>query len=226
LENNPTETATAADTHTDDAPCNSRFARLKRTIRRWEFWVGILTVALTFGLAFAVVFYWQDFQAQASFSYLGLFLVCVVGGATVIIPVPSLAVQFTMGAVLNPAIVGAVAGLGSGVGGTLVFLFGRGGRKLFSNVDFSYLDSDKAIVRWTGRIMNWARNRGSTAVFLMSAIFNPVFFPMAMAMGTSRFKMWRFFVMCWAGNTVKSLLVAYLGYYGLGSILKAIGISI
>jgi uncharacterized membrane protein YdjX (TVP38/TMEM64 family) len=112
------------------------------------------------------------------------------------------------------------------VGGTLIFLFGRGGRKLFSNVDFSYLDSDRVLVRWTGRIMNWTRDRGSMAVFLMSAIFNPVFFPMAMAMGTSRFKLWKFFIMCCTGNIIKSLFIAYLGYYGLGSILKAIGINI
>jgi membrane protein YqaA with SNARE-associated domain len=226
LENNLTENIAGSNSNTDEKPCRPKFARLKRVIRRWEFWVGIASIILTLCLAFSVVFYWEQFQAQSSLSYVGLFLVCVTGGATVIIPVPSLAVQFAMGAVLSPVIVGVISGLGSGVGGTLVFLFGRGGHKLFSNVDFSYLDSDKAVVRWTGRIMNWARNRGSMAVFLMSAIFNPVFFPMAIAMGTSRFKIWKFLIMCCAGNIVKSLFVAYMGYYGLGSILKAIGISI
>jgi membrane protein DedA with SNARE-associated domain len=131
-----------------------------------------------------------------------------------------------MGAVLNPLIVGILSGIGSGVGGTLIFLFGRGGRKLFSNVNFSYLDSDRVVVRWTGRIMHWARNRGSMAVFLMSAIFNPVFFPMAMAIGTSRYKLWKFFFMCCAGNIVKSLFVAYMGYYGLGWVLRMIGLNV
>ncbi|MDD3994488.1 MAG: VTT domain-containing protein [Dehalococcoidales bacterium] len=209
-----------------EKPCHPRFARLKSTLRRWEFWVGILSIILTLFLAVSVVAFWEQFQARPNLGYTGLFFVCLMGGATVIIPVPSIAVQFAMGAVLNPLVVGIISGIGSAVGGTLIFLFGRGGRRLFSNVDFSYLDSDKAVVRWTGRIMHWARNRGSMAVFLMSAIFNPVFFPMAMAIGTSKYKLWKFFVMCSAGNIVKSLFVAYLGYFGLGSILKAIGIDI
>ena len=216
----------ADNNNNDEKPLTPKFAGLKRTLKRWEFWVGILSVALTLWFAFAVIIYWENFQAQARLSYLSLFFVCVAGGATVVVPVPSLAVQFAMGAILNPVIVGAVAGLGSGIGGTLIFIFGRGGHKLFSNVDFSYLDSDKAVVRWTGRIMHWARNRGSTAVFLMSAIFNPVFFPMALAMGTSRYKTWKFFIMCCAGNIIKSLFIAYMGFYGLGSVLKAIGIDV
>jgi uncharacterized membrane protein YdjX (TVP38/TMEM64 family) len=60
----------------------------------------------------------------------------------------------------------------------------------------------------------------------MSALLNPFFFPMAFAIGASRFKLWKFFIMCWAGNTVKSMMIAYLGYYGLGAILRAIGIDV
>jgi membrane protein DedA with SNARE-associated domain len=64
------------------------------------------------------------------------------------------------------------------------------------------------------------------AVFLMSVMLNPIFFPLALAIGASRYQLWKFFTMCWAGNTVKSITIAYLGYFGLGSILRAIGIDI
>lgn len=205
--------------------CNS-IDKLKGTLKRWEFWVGILMTALTFGLAIMVVLYWENFQKFAGFSYTGLFFISIIGGATVIIPVPSLVVQFTLGAVLNPAIVGVVAGLGTGIGGTLIFLFGRGGRRIFSNTSFSGSGSNRTIVRWTARIMTWARHRGSLAVFIMSALLNPIFFPMAVAIGTSRFKLWKFFLMCWAGNTVKSLAIAYLGYFGLGALLRWLGADV
>jgi membrane protein DedA with SNARE-associated domain len=204
----------------------SSIDRLKNTLKRWEFWAGLSIVSLTFVLAIMVILYWENFQEFAGVSYMGLFFISIVGGATVIIPVPSLVVQFTMGAVLHPALVGAVAGLGTGIGGTLVFLFGRGGHRIFGNTGFSGASSNRFIVRWTARVMTWARHRGSLAVFFMSAVLNPVFFPMAVAIGTSRFKLWKFFVMCWAGNTVKSMIIAYLGYFGLGSILRAIGINI
>jgi len=211
------------DTNTDII---SGTGKLKNTLKRWEFWVGILSIALTFGLAIAVVFYWQAFQEQASYSYLGLFFISTIGGATVIIPVPSLVVQFSMGAVLNPAIVGAVAGLGSGIGGTLVYLFGRGGRSMFSGFNLASPMSDRAILRWTARVMRWAQHRGSLVVFLMSAMLNPIFFPMAFAMGASRFRLWKFFIMCWAGNTVKSMIIAYLGYFGLAALLRWLGADI
>ncbi len=226
MDNNLTGNIAGDERDHCEEPCEPKSTGLRHTLRRWEFWAGLPSVILTVWLAFSVVLYWEQFQAQANLSYMGLFFICVIGGATVIIPVPSLAVQFAMGAILNPVIVGIVAGIGSGVGGTLIFLLGRSGSRLFSGGGVSYIDSEKILVRWIGRIMNWTRNRGSMAVFLMSAIFNPVFFPMAMAMGTSRFKLWKFFVMCCAGNIIKSLVVAYLGYYGLGSILKAVGISV
>jgi membrane protein DedA with SNARE-associated domain len=200
--------------------------KLKFILKRWDFWAGILAICLTFGLAMAVVFYWESFQAQSSYGYLGLFIVCALGGATIIIPVPSLVVQFAMGAVLNPALVGAVAGLGSAIGGTVVYLLGRGGRRVFRQGEILFPKSDNIIMNLLSRITSWAEKRGSLAIFIMSAIFNPFFFPMAFAIGASRFKLWKFFTMCWAGNTVKSLFVAYLGYFGLGSILRMFGIDI
>ena len=211
------------NTNTDTITSTSKF---RNTLKRWEFWVGLLTIALTFGLAAVVILYWETTRELASYSYLGLFFVSTIGGATVIIPVPSLVVQFTMGAVLNPAIVGAVAGLGSGVGGTLVYLFGRGGRRIFLNIGFSSPSSERLVVRWTARVMEWAKRRGSLVVFLMSAVFNPLFFPIAFAMGASRFRLWKFFIMCWAGNTVKSMIVAYLGYFGLASLLRWMGAGV
>ena len=204
----------------------TRLGKVKRILKRWYFWVGILTVSLTFGLAIAVVFYWQSFQEQSSYSYVGLFFVSVLGGATVLIPVPSLVVQFTMGAVLNPALVGAIAGLGSAVGGTLIYLFGRGGRRIFHKDDLYSPKSNNIIVRWASRIMSWAQHKGSMVIFLMSATLNPFFFPMAFAIGASRFKLWKFSLMCWAGNTVKSMAIAYLGYFGLGALLRWLGINI
>ena len=92
--------------------------------------------------------------------------------------------------------------------------------------DFSSPKSDNIIVRWTSRIMGWAQHRGSLVIFLMSAVLNPFFFPMAFAIGASRFRLWKFFIMCWAGNTVKSMMIAYLGYFGLGALLKWAGIDI
>jgi len=62
------------------------------------------------------------------------------------------------------------------------------------------------------------------AVFVLSAVPNPVFAPVAVSMGTMRFSMVKFFVACWGGSTAKTMVLAYLGYLGLGSALRLLGV--
>jgi len=69
-------------------------------------------------------------------------------------------------------------------------------------------------------MMLLARRRGALVVFLMSAAVNPFFAPMAFTLGTMRFRLWKFFLMCWAGQTVKCIGIAYAGYLGLGTVLR------
>jgi hypothetical protein len=57
----------------------------------------------------------------------------------------------------------------------------------------------------------------------MSAMLNPAFAPMAITMGALRFRLAKFFFWCSAGNIVKSLFIAYCGYFGLGTLLRWIG---
>jgi membrane protein DedA with SNARE-associated domain len=133
-----------------------------------------------------------------------------------VLPIPYVAVVFTMGGVLNPALVGAASGLGVSVGAITIYLAGYGGHSLFRN----YNDAIYS------RMVEWIQRRGSIVVFIMSAVFNPLFIPMAITLGMLRFRLWKFFVLCWAGNTVKSLAIAYAGYLGLGALLRWLGVNI
>ena len=72
-------------------------------------------------------------------------------------------------------------------------------------------------------MMDFAHQRGTLAVFVLSAVPNPFFAPVAVSLGTMRFRSWKFFAACWAGSTVKAMTLAYLGYLGLGSLLRWLG---
>ena len=74
--------------------------------------------------------------------------------------------------------------------------------------------------KFGGKFTQWAHKRGSIVVFAMSAMLNPVFAPMAIAMGALRYKAIKFFIMCTAGNLLKALLISYLGYLGIGFIQR------
>jgi len=51
--------------------------------------------------------------------------------------------------------------------------------------------------RWTSRILDWAQRRGLRAVFITPIVLIPgLFTPIAIAMGTLRFRLWKFFLAC------------------------------
>ena len=78
----------------------------------------------------AVIYYWDYISQFQNYGYLSAFFFGFIAGSSIPVPLPYLVVTFTLGGVLDPILVGATSGLGAGLGGTLVFLFGRGGRKL------------------------------------------------------------------------------------------------
>jgi len=177
------------------------------------FWVGGIALAVTIGLCLFVVYYWDEVQSLSSYGYLGVLVINIVAGGTMIVPVPGLLVVFTMGSVLHPALVGLAAGLGEAAGAMIIYLTGWSGRGIVQGSRNPYV----------ARVVAWVERRGTLAVFTMSAVFNPFFYPVTIAIGALRYQLWKFFLATWAGKTIKGLAVAYLGYLGLGSILRALG---
>jgi len=177
-------------------------------------------VAVTIASCVAVIYYWDYISPLQNYGYLGAFFFGFLAGSSLPLPLPYLVVTFTLGGVLNPALVGVASGLGAGIGGTLVFLFGRGGSKLLPKFGLLSLNPDQPPSPKVARLLNWAERRGSIVVFIMSAMLNPAFAPMAITMGALRFRLAKFFLWCSAGNIVKSLFIAFCGYFGLGTLLR------
>lgn len=183
-------------------------------------------MALTIALCFALIYYWDYISPLQNYGYLGAFFFGFIAGSSLPLPLPYLVVTFTLGGVLNPALVGIASGLGAGIGGTLVYLFGRGGRRFFPKLGPFHPDAEQTPSPRMARFLKWAHLRGSIVVFVMSAMLNPVFAPMAITMGAIRFRLAKFFLWCSAGNIVKSLFIAYCGYFGLGALLRWLGVDI
>ena len=122
---------------------------------------------------------------------------------------------FTLGGVLNPVIVGIVAGVGEAIGAVGAYFTGYGGKGLLRDCNNSLYT----------RFTSMLQRHGSKAVFIMASVLNPIYYPFAVFMGMLRFGLARFFFLTWAGRTVKNVILAYLGYFGLRSILQWLGLS-
>jgi membrane protein YqaA with SNARE-associated domain len=202
--------------------------KLKQALKRWEYHVGVWGIILTVALAIGVVFYWQEIRDVAHYGYLGAFVISVLGGATVVGPVPMTPVIFALGTVmkpsfapyLGPVFVGAAAGLGETVGGMSIYMTGYGGGAAISKIKH---DRVQAVY---DRMLKWVERRGSLTLFVLSAIINPLFYPAALAAGALRFGLRKYFFICWGGKTIKGMTVAMVGYWGLGGLLRALGVPI
>ena len=63
--------------------------------------IGIAGAVATIVMAFAVVYFGEYVRALEGYGYAGAFLISILGGATIIIPVPMLAVVFALGGVMK-----------------------------------------------------------------------------------------------------------------------------
>ncbi len=181
--------------------------------------VGIAGVVITLLMAVAVVLFWENVQKLEGYGYLGVFTISILGGATIIVPVPMLAIVFALGGVLTPYWVGVAAGLGETLGALIIYMTGHGaGTALFN--------SNGKLQTAYVRMMGLMERRGSLTLFLLSAILNPFFYPAALAAGALRFGIRKYFIICWAGKTIKGLTVAYAGYWGLRGLLRMLGMPV
>jgi membrane protein YqaA with SNARE-associated domain len=187
---------------------------------RWEYYLAALGIILTIAMAVAVVYFWAEVRSLEQYGYLGAFVISVLGGATVIIPVPMLAVQFALGGVLKPYYVALAAGAGETLGAIAIYMTGYGGGTAFFNSEHVRI---QAIYQ---RLMSWVKRRGSLTLFILSSLINPFFYPAALAAGALRLGIWRYTIICFVGKTIKGMTIAYLGYWGIGSLLRWLGVPL
>ncbi len=180
-----------------------------------QYVIGGLAIALTVALCVVAVLYWEYIKNVSHYGYLGVFVISIFAGATVLVPIPGILVVFTMGSILHPAVVGVISGLGEAVGSIGIYLSGYSGQRAIQCLDSRGLFA---------KFSDWIRRRGSVAVFLMSAILNPLFYPFTAIAGMLRFGLVRFFFLCWGGKSVKNMMIAYAGFFGLRSLLRWVGI--
>lgn len=177
------------------------------------------------GLSVFLVYNWKYVVRLEHHGYAGLFLISLLAGSPVPVPTPSTVLTFTLGSLLNPLFVGLAAGLGNTIGNASIYYTGRAGLKFFA--DFN--KPGGRISRFLGgrsisKILN-SRSPGELAIVFSLYLYPiPVATPMILAMGAARYSFSTFLIVCCVGKIVQGLLFAYLGHFGLGSLLHFFGV--
>ncbi|HTY82121.1 MAG TPA: VTT domain-containing protein [Dehalococcoidales bacterium] len=191
---------------------------------KWAYVLGILGIVLTILMAAAIIIFKDWVQELRQYGYVGAFFISILGGATIIIPVPMLAVVFALGGAMKGpwevALVGLSAALGEYVGALTIYMTGHGAGRALST------SKHGRVQKAYERMLALMEKRGPIVLFAVASVVNPFFYPAALAAGALRFGLKKYTVIVLAGKLIKCMTIVYAGYYGLKGLLHAIGIEV
>ncbi len=215
------------DKQTSDAKeiCETAsYAEEKQPVKksaRMAYTLGIIGVILTLLMAAAIILFDEKVKEMQQYGYVGAFLISILGGATIVIPVPMLAIVFALGGVMPyPWLVAISAALGELVGALTIYMTGHGAGRAISS------SKHGKIQKAYERMLDLMERRGAITLFAVTSIVNPFFYPAAFACGALHFGLKKYIAIVLVGKIIKCMTVVYAGYWGLKGIFRAIGIEL
>jgi membrane protein DedA with SNARE-associated domain len=191
---------------------------------KWAYFLGIFGIVATILMVVAVIYYKDELNSLQHWGYLGAFIISILGGATIVIPVPMLAVVFALGGAMDHswqvALVGLSAALGELVGALTIYMTGHGaGRAIIES-------RHGKIQRAYEKLLGLMERKGPIVLFIVASVVNPFFYPAALAAGALRFGLMKYSIIVLAGKIIKCMTIVFAGYWGLKGIFRAVGIDI
>jgi membrane protein DedA with SNARE-associated domain len=156
------------------------------------------TLLLVVGLFLIPSEWLVEFQ---EYGYIGVFVLTLLSSAAIVIPSPAIGVAAWAGAVLNPWLVGLIAGVAAGIGEITGYFAGLGGSGLAARSKHYH------------RVKSWVERWGVLTIFVLGFIPGPLLDLAGIAAGTMRMRFWPFLLSCTAGKVLRMILVAWLGRY-------------
>lgn len=157
------------------------------------------------GLLFAVtisilIFVFRNkLMVLQGYGLFGLFILNIIGSATLFLPTPLFLTAFVAGAIFNPILVAVVASLGSAIGELTGYLAGYGAEDI--------LEKDLNIQR----MRKWMDRYGLWVIFILAMVPNPLFDLAGIVAGATEIPVPKYLAVVWAGKLIKFGVIAYLG---------------
>lgn len=162
--------------------------------------LGIIILSLSLLSGALAVYAAIKLKDLQSFGYLGVFLVNLVGSATIIFPVPSFATTIAVGAFSSPILTAIFSGMGSTLGELTGYFAGRGG-----NIVAGKEERIKKVQKWMDKHGLWV-------IFALAAIPNPLFDIAGIISGMSQIPLKKYLIAVFFGKLIKFTVLAYTGF--------------
>ncbi len=146
------------------------------------------------------IFYFRnELEKLAGLGYLGIFLINLLGSATIVIPTPAIVATFIGGSIYNPYLVGLVSGVGTTIGELTGYIAGLGATAL--------IEEDKKYQK----IRRWMSINGFITIFILALIPNPFFDLSGIVSGATKYPLKKFLLATFLGKTLRFIMIALVG---------------
>lgn len=187
------------------------FTRADNVIAIWlsqhpRIFQGILWSVVIGSMAMGTALYFAGKLEPTDAGYPSVFVINVIGSATVIVPVPGLLAACSAAAPavgLNLVALGLIGAVGSTLGETTGYLAGYGGQSFAQRS------------RYYSRIQGWVLSRGALALFVLAALPLPLFDIAGIVSGSLSYPLKRFLFWVFLGKGIKFIGIAYACYEGI-----------
>lgn len=173
--------------------------RLEKFISKHQRIFSVMGVIIAVAVSALAIVFRKQLDELRNFGYLGVFLISMLGTATILFPLPGLLGAFVGGGVFHPFLVGIVGAAGAAIGELTGYFAGLGGNYFIKNS------------RQFKKIQDELERYGLIGIFLLSAIPNPIFDLVGIAAGVARLPVKQFLLATFAGLLVKYTLFSFLG---------------
>lgn len=178
-------------------------ARIRRNQKhhRKLYFVAVILLGL---VLFFPVFYQVRHQEFRSLGLVGVFLLNLLGSATIFFPTPAFLSVGLSALHTNPLLVAFVAASGGALGEGTTFLFGYSSNKAF------HLEKHKTLKRFKKKVFDkW----GGLVILLFAFIPNPLFDGVGMLAGISKYPIKRFLLLTFTGRFFRYIVIGYVTTY-------------
>ncbi len=163
------------------------------------------TYLLTFVISLIIVYLAASFHGKLSefksLGLLGIFIINLIGNATVFLPTPAIASVIAGGMLYPLILVAIVSALGAAIGDMVGFILGRSSKEILI----------KNHHRWYIFLRDMFKTHGTLIILIFALIPNPFFDAVGILAGIFAFPPVYYFVLVFLGRFIRNILLANLG---------------
>lgn len=161
----------------------------------------LLILLVVIGITIVVYSNRHETQALQEYGYIGIFLLNVIGSATIVLPAPAWIMVIVAGGLsaFDPFWIGVAAGVGATIGELTGYGAGFSGQAIVENA------------KTYKRLHQLTERYGMTTIFVLAALPLPIFDFAGIAAGALRMPLQRYLLATISGKLIKMWIAAYAG---------------